>query len=215
MTHAGATREQWLHAAIDAFRPRFAEVGMPIPEQIHISVGFGYGAKRESAVILGQCWSTAASEDGVNHIFISPEMNDTAKVLAALLHELIHAADDNKSGHKGAFAEAATRLGFQGKLTTLDPSIELSVEMMTLAATLGHYPHGALHPMGVPVKTPVGPDGSTIPVAIGRTHSGPSKQGTRMIKCECECGYSVRTTAKWLTVGNPFCPLGHEMFPLI
>jgi hypothetical protein len=65
-----------------------------LPQRIYVSVGFGYDAKRESAKILGQCWKTSASADFVNHIFISPELDDTARVLGVLLHELIHAADD-------------------------------------------------------------------------------------------------------------------------
>lgn len=203
------TREAWLHSAIDALRDRFAEVGMPLPEKIHVSVGFGYGSKRESAVILGQCWSREASEDGINHVFISPEVNDTARVLDILIHELIHAADNNTSGHKGAFAEAATRLGLEGPMTATRASITLAAEMMTLAAALGEYPHGALKASStVRVKVPAGTPGTATP----RVHSGPAKQGTRMLKVVCpEDGYTVRTTAKWLAVGYPSCPCGTQM----
>jgi hypothetical protein len=42
-------------------------------------------------------------------------------MLVSLLHELIHAADDCASGHKGAFAEAVTRFGFQGPMTQTRP----------------------------------------------------------------------------------------------
>lgn len=201
------TREAWLHSAIDALRPRFAEVGMPIPEKIHVSVGFGYGAKRESSVILGQCWAARASADGVNHLFISPELDDTARVLDVLIHELIHAADDCKSGHRGAFAEAATRLGLEGPMTATQASVTLAFEMMTLAAALGDYPHGKLTATRVPAKAPVGPDGKPVPF-----HSGPGKQGTRMLKAVClESGYTVRLTRKWLDAyGAPICPCHSE-----
>jgi hypothetical protein len=38
------------------------------------------------------------------------------------------------------------------------------------------------------------------------------KQGTRLIKVECEmCGYVVRTTNKWLRVGRPTCCCGGKM----
>ncbi len=38
------------------------------------------------------------------------------------------------------------------------------------------------------------------------------KAGTRMLKVECpDCGYTVRTTAKWIEVGLPTCPCGCEM----
>lgn len=34
------------------------------------------------------------------------------------------------------------------------------------------------------------------------------KQGTRLLKCRCaSCGYTVRTTRKWLDLaGPPICP---------
>lgn len=209
MTTATITREAWLHAAIDALRTRFTEVGLPLPERLHVSVGFGYGAKRESATVLGQCWAARASEDGVNHIFISPELDDTARVLDVLMHELIHAADDCKSGHKGAFAEAATRLGLEGPMTATRASVTLAAEMVCLAESLGAYPHGKLSASKVPAKTPVGPDGKPVP-----THSGPAKQTTRMLKVVCAggTGYTVRLSRKWLDVGAPLCPCcGTEM----
>ncbi|WP_144121162.1 SprT-like domain-containing protein [Catellatospora sichuanensis] len=207
------TRESWLLNAVEALRPRFAEVGMPIPEKLHVSVGFGFGAKAESSVILGQCWAKRASDDGVNHIFIAPTVGDTARVLDILIHELIHAADDCQNGHKGAFAEAATRLGLEGKMTATVASLPLAAEMLLLAETLGEYPHGVLsgavrtRAPKVPVPATPG-DGE----AGGRISSGPGTQGTRMLKLECPCcGYTVRTTAKWLAVGFPSCPSGTEM----
>ena len=206
------TREAWLMAAVDALRPRFAEVGMPLPERVRISVGFGYGSKRESAVILGQCWARRAVADDTNTIFISPEVEDTAQVLGILVHELIHAADDCEHGHKGAFAEAATRLGLEGPMTATVPGMALACDLLTLAATMGDYSHAALK-VSQPAKVPVGPDGQPIPDI--RIHSGPKTQGTRMLKVQCPCcGYTVRTTAKWLAVGNPSCPLGTEMLPV-
>lgn len=209
------TREAWLLAAVEALRPKFIEIGMPLPEAIRISVGFGYGSKRESANILGQCWSRAATEDAVNTIFISPELDDAADVLSVLVHELIHAADDNAHGHKGAFAEAATRLGLEGKMTATVPGLALYAEMVLLAESLGSYSHKALQIHGTKIKTPVGPEGEPIPG--GKIHSGPAKQGTRMVKVacsetDCACGgYTVRTTAKWLAIGFPLCPMGTPM----
>lgn len=213
------TREAWLHRAIESLRHRFAEVGMPIPDRVHVSVGFGFGAKSESSVILGQCWAARASEDYVNHIFISPVVNDTARVLDILIHELIHASDDCHNGHKGPFAEAATRLGLEGPMTATRASVHLAAEMMCLADSLGPYPHGALvaadrsrAKVPAPAGRPGGPGADG-----GRISSGPAKQGTRMLKlvcaeADCDCyGYTVRTTAKWIERGVPFCPNGHPM----
>lgn len=208
MTIPTVTREAWLHAAIDVLRPRFDEIAMPLPDKVHVSVGFGYGAKRESAKVLGQCWARSASDDGVNHLFISPEVNDTARVLDILIHELIHAADDCRNGHKGPFAHAAKALGLQGKMTETTAGVVLAAETTAIAATLGEYAHAALHTAPVPT-VPGEPD----PAGPGTpTHSGPGTQTTRLIKVECaHCGYTVRTTAKWLALGNPRCPEGEEM----
>jgi hypothetical protein len=209
------TRELWLEKAVDAFRPRFAEVGHPLPEKIHISIGFGYGAKRENAKILGQCWKRAASEDGVNHVFIGPEEADTMELLVTVLHELIHVALDCEDGHRGRFAEIGTRLGFMGPMTFTPPSVELAAELVCLAETLGEFPHGKLNVKVL--STAPAPVGGGVIVSGGGWHSGPAKQGTRMRKliCEtpdCACGgYTVRTTAKWLAVGMPSCPMGAQM----
>ena len=192
----GLTREAWLHRAIEAFRPRFAEIGLPLPEKLHVSVGFGYSSRAESKYILGQCWARRASADGVNHIFLGPQEGDPAAMLVSLLHELIHAADDCASGHKGAFAEAATRLGFEGPMTRTPPGLDLTAEVITLAEALGPFPHARLDPTMADVPAPVPPAGSPAPTPDpgGKVHSGPGKQGTRMIKLTAAacCGYSVR-----------------------
>jgi hypothetical protein len=213
------TREEWLHQAIEALRPEFEKIEFPLPEKIHVSVGFGYGAKRESAKILGQCWSSLASEDGVNHLFISPELKDEARVLDVLIHELVHAVDDCKSGHKGAFAKAAKALGLTGKMTATVATPELTGTLRELAKGLGPYAHATLYPMGKPIQPKTEPkpeDPEETPEEETPVHSGPKKQGTRMIKVacssECECGgYVVRTTQKWIEVGMPVCPFGTVM----
>jgi hypothetical protein len=154
----GLTREAWLHRAIGAFRPRFTEIGLPLPARLHVSVGFGYSSRAESKHILAQCWARRASADGVNHIFPGPQEGDPAAMLISLLHELIHAADDCQSGHKGAFAQAATRLGFEGPMTQTPPGLDLTADVITLAEALGPFPHARLDPAtaSVPVRAPPG-----------------------------------------------------------
>lgn len=43
------------------------------------------------------------------------------------------------------------------------------------------------------------------------TPTSTAKAGTRLLKLECKCGYTVRTTQKWIEVGMPTCPCGEEM----
>ncbi|MGV9815795.1 hypothetical protein ACWDTQ_28285 [Streptomyces cellulosae] len=232
------TREEWLHLAIEALRPSFEALAFPIPAKVHVSVGFGYGAKRESAIVLGQCWSKSSSEDGVNHIFISPEIKSAVQVLETLVHELVHAADDNRSGHRGDFARIAKALGLTGRMTATYAGTALAEKLAALIKEIGPYPHAALKPLGyvrvtepdrgieiadqddeeAPQTAPEAAPEETpeVPEEEAPKHSGPKKQGTRMVKVtcstDCECGgYTVRTTQKWIAVGMPICPAGQVM----
>jgi hypothetical protein len=176
--------------------------------------------------VWGQCWSGAASEDNLSHIFISPELADTMEVLRVLLHELIHASLDSpagiRDGHKGLFAEIATRLGFFSPMTETPASPTLQAELLTIADVLGHYPHGALQvrqPATVLIGVPVPTGDPTSRPNNPRTQSGPAAQKNRHIKLTCSVpscpcgGYTVRTTARWIAIGLPCCPLGGEMTP--
>lgn len=213
-TTARPTREAWLEAAIEAFRPRFIEYGYPLPTLVHISVGFAYGAKRESPGIAGQAWKRDASSDGINHVFISPEIGDTVEVLATLVHELVHVALDLEDGHRGRFAEIATRAGLEGPMLATRPSLDLATEMMTLSAVLGEYPHGELDVSRVAVKpgvpVPVGPDGGPI-----RWSTGPRPQTNRWFSIKCPAdGYIAKTSRRWLEQGAPLCGIcGTRMEP--
>jgi hypothetical protein len=115
-------------------------------------------------------------------------MEHAPQVAAVLAHELCHAADNCRNGHKAAFRKIALRIGLQGKMTATEAGPELAERLNALCKEIGPYPHASL-------------DRSKQP-----------KQGTRMLKLECpECGYTARTTAKWLATGVPTCPCGTEM----
>lgn len=185
------TREEWLVAAVAALTPLFEEQGATIPA-VRVSVGWPGGNGRKNSVI-GQCWATSQSADGVGQVFISPVLDDAVQVLDVLTHELVHAVDDCKSGHKGAFAKLAKALGLGGKMTATVAGDELRAKLETISAELGDYPHAKL--------------------AAGAGAEGPKKQGTRMLKVECAegSGYVVRMTRKWLDeYGTPACPCHGE-----
>lgn len=193
MTTAVKTREEWLLEAAELFRPWFTENEFPLPEKLRLSVGY---AKRQSKNAIGVCYVSSASEDEVHQIFVSPEIKDPVKVLATLLHELIHAADDGKSGHRGEFARIAKGMGLEGKMTATVPGADLTLALEAISSKLGEYPHGVLIP--------------------GRGGTGSGKVGgqtTRMIKVSAQCcGYVARTTRKWLdSMGTPWCPCGNPM----
>lgn len=182
------SRENWLLEAVDIMRPWFEEHGATVPELVRVSVGFG---KRMRKGTIGVCYSSKAASDGVHQLYMSPVLDDAVKVLSTLMHELIHAWDDCKSGHRGEFRRVAVALGLTGKMTATVAGDELVTRLQDVAGKLGPYPHSALN------ISELGP-----------------KQSTRLLKVHAPdcCGMIVRITRKWLDeVGYPFCPCGNEM----
>ena len=185
-------------AALDLMRPHFKTRGNPIPK---CSVSCGWPSIKGTAAKsrrIGECWTPDAAKDKRAAIFISPvlgvKVDSECDVLAVLVHEAVHAAVGVECGHKGAFKQCATSVGLVGKMTSTTAGEELVELMEEWAKELGPYPHGVMDPATA-------------------KKSGPKKQGTRMIKCECtQCGYVARTTKKWLEdVGAPHCPMHGAM----
>ena len=175
-------RESWLQQVASALEPIFANKGAALPNY-RVSCSFpstgGLSAKRKT---IGQCWDASASADGTTEIFISPTEDDPVEVAATLCHELVHAAVSVAAGHGPAFRKVALAMGLQGKMTATEAGENFKTMIAPILARVGEYPHARLD-------------------ATQR-----KKQGTRMVKCVCECGYTVRTTAKWIDVGVPHCP---------
>lgn len=182
------TREEWLNEALHQYiAPLLARHGATVPQDCRVSVGFpGGGSARKC---IGECWPRVRSSKGVNEIFINPSITDNpVKALDVLIHEAIHAADDCKSGHKGFFRKVAKAVGLTGKMTSTVAGPQL---LAWITGTLNRLPvieHARLD------------------------LSGRRKQSTRMLKLECtNCGYTVRTTQKWIEVGLPTCCCGSDM----
>lgn len=167
------TREEWLTEAVrllDDLLPNTIE-----RTPFRVSVGFPVGKRGgNGGKVIGQCHY--AAQDGVPQLFIHPELTDPVRVLDVLLHERIHAVLPVGTGHKRLFAQVAAECGLVGKPTATVAGPDLLPILEAVADTLGEYPHGSLD----------------YEAARGK------KQGTRMLKCECEvCGFIFRTTAKW------------------
>ena len=160
--------------------------GRGVPE-VRVSVGFPKSGGRGNSVI-GQCWASEASADKRAQIFIHPMLEDGARVLDVLLHELVHATLGAGLGHGKEFKQLATACGLTGKMTATVASPELIEQLNAIIELIGEYPHAKLNT------------------------DNTKKQTTRLIKCECqECGYITRTSSKWLEgLGAPICPLDFE-----
>lgn len=181
-------REEWLNKAVEKLRPVFeaAEVRWPDGVALRVSVGWPVrGALSKNKRRIGECHPTESSKDEVNEIFISPWLDDPLVVLETEVHEVIHAIDNCKAGHRGAFGVAARKVGLEGKITATHAGDKLKERLNVIIKDLGEYPHSTLDPATLDKK----------------------KQGTRMIKLQCPaCGYVVRTTRQWIEVGLPVCP---------
>lgn len=177
------TREAWLTAAVDWFRPAFQELDAPLPAVVRVTMGFPSRGKASRAI--GETWYPEAAQDGATNVYIKPTFGATgeADILAILAHELCHAA--GAKGHGKAFKRLAHGIGLSGPMRSTHAGVELARDLDALARHLGDIPHGAIDPGQSPVK----------------------KQGTRQRKVICAiCGYTARTTAKWLEmVGAPHC----------
>jgi hypothetical protein len=137
-----ATREQWLKEAILALTPLFKEKGYAVPK-CHVSCGFASTDVKRGHI--GQCWSTKASADKVNQIFISPGLSDSVEVLDTLMHELVHAVDDCQNKHGPVFKKMALKLGMKGPMRSAGAGPELKIKLEKMATSLGTYPHAKLN----------------------------------------------------------------------
>lgn len=189
---ANMTREKWLVQAADIITDTIiCPAAEALNEQYdleHFRVSIGHPQNKGA---IGECWKKSASTDQHNEIFITPHEDNSTDILATLVHELIHAADDCQSGHKNFFARMARKCGLVGKLTATTAGDELKEQLLDIVDVLGDIPHHKLD----------------------KNHRVRPKQSTRMLKIECSsCGFNFRaskTQIKRMTIAK--CnACGHE-----
>ena len=182
------TREEWLTAGVEELRPLFKLAGKPIADKVRIACGFPLDAKRSKAI--GQCWSQSNSGDSTVEILISPELAEPVQVFEVLVHELCHATPNGMNHGKPFQAIAKLMLLEPYNGTVREPwkstkgTAEFVAAYQDIISTLGDYPHAPL------------------------TYTTKKTQTTRMLKAVCDCGYTIRLTAKWAAQGLPTCTCG-------
>ena len=174
------TREEWLERAVKAVTPIFTNKGFDIPP-CRVSCGFASTGVRSGHI--GQCWSTKASQDGINQIFISPALSEGFEVVDTLVHELVHAVDDCANKHGKEFKKIALSVGLVGPMRSAGAGEKLKPVLMEIAAKLGEYPHSRLK----------------ISKRIATKQSRP-----RAMCSQCE--FTVPMLKKYLHYGPPLCP---------
>jgi hypothetical protein len=139
MTWAPAFRRNlWLAQAVTDLRPHFYGAGLPLPKQVLVTTGSTLVT--ESGPALGQCTSSKSRADRLPMITIHETLSDRVTILAALVHELIHAADDCQCRHGAWFTAWAMELGLVGPAYTSLPSTSLRSKLESVALGLGPYP---------------------------------------------------------------------------
>jgi hypothetical protein len=189
------TREEWLNKLITALRPWFDSLGQPLPEKLRVSCSWpSKNALSRKKRVVGQCWYPASSADGTTEVLVSYVQAEPLEVAETIAHELVHAAVGPGHGHGGLFIALARQLGFTKPWKSTPATEELKAELTEVIKTLGEYPHAVLDSK----STEAG--------------GGEKPQKARMLKVKCgECGYTVRTTKKWLEDrGAPICPCNEE-----
>jgi hypothetical protein len=186
-----AYREAWLAAAVEHFKPDFEAQSYPLQAQVRVTCGWpSRGALAPKVRRMGECWSTTASADGANEIFISPLLAEPIEVGSVLVHELVHAAVGPQWGHQKPFRSLAVKMGLLGPMRSTTANPLLRERLNALSQQLGPYPHATLD-------------------ARDR-----KKQGTRLLRCACpSCGYIARITQRWIAFGLPVCPCGTSLVP--
>jgi hypothetical protein len=198
-TNEHDTRESWLRAATDELRSYYASCGVLVPNNIRFAIAFPSTGRRGRAI--GECWHSSTSADGNYEIIVRADVADPLEVLGVLTHELIHSALPINAGHGKIYRAAALKLGLEGAMRHAMPGILLRERLAKLAETLGPLPHAKLN------------------IERGRDNKGPAdrpkKQGTRMLKAECQheaCAFVVRVAATPVKeIGPPHCPKHGEM----
>jgi hypothetical protein len=185
------TREAWLIEATKHLRPWFEQEDAPLPN-IQVSIGVQPGA-----TTLATCYpddKEPGDPEYTSNIYVTPAVDpeEPTRLLDILLHEMVHAANHFQgiNGHGKEFGAIARALGLTGKMVATVASPELVERLQPIAEVLGPFPH---NPMNL--------------AARGLGPGGKPKQTTRMIKTWCgDCGYTSRTSRKWLEVAIPLCP---------
>tara|TARA_R110002051_G_scaffold94181_1_gene163910 strand:+ start:1373 stop:1978 length:606 start_codon:yes stop_codon:yes gene_type:complete len=178
MKTSNLSRENYLIQTADIMRKSlFSPKGYKVPK-VELSISWATSGNRgKHGKTGGQCFAKRLHENNINQIIISPAysgstIKGTLRILDILAHELVHAVDDLKSGHKKAFKDCATAIGLIGKMQSTEASKELNGWLRkNIVDKLGKFPHGKV----------------SLP--------DDKKQTTRNIKVACDsCDFSFRTS---------------------
>jgi hypothetical protein len=214
-TTAPLNREGWLTAFANEVAPIIqSRAGLKVPmDRIRLSCSFPRTRatpNRKGGYTTGVCMHGATHKSGIHELFINPLKANVLPIHPdapddkrdqgvgdIVIHEMLHACFDEKTGHKAKFAKAAKAMGLTGKPTSTTAGPEAQKIIKAIVEKIGDYPHEALE------------------------GTWGKKQTTRLLKVQClDCGYvneagngyTARITMTWIeNAGLPTCPCGAVM----
>lgn len=175
-------REGWLQEAASFLTHYLANFHIQCP-LIRVSCGFpSKNGLRAQKRVIGECFEGQACTDGRPQIFISPTLADSVKVLATLLHEMLHAAIGCEHGHKKPFSQAARKAGLDGKPTATVVTVgsPLHTILVNYVRQSGAYPHAAIR-SGRSSNSGSDPDDADA-----------TRPGSRLRLYECACEPTIK-----------------------
>lgn len=204
-----STREGWLTAAAELILEElFPEASVTRPRRVRVTCALTQGGRN----VIGECWHGKCSADGTREVTVSAVLDapaDAQGLLATLVHELLHAALPEDTGHRGEFARALPSLGLEGPPTSTIAGDDLRAWFRwSLLPRLGRFPHASLNPYGVRVgpDTPTdAPRDGQPPIRRPRCKppgQKPQRNRQRLYQCP-ECGQKIRAAGRTLLA---LCP---------
>ena len=81
-------REDWFNAALPLLKERvFMPEGLKVPDNVRIGVGtLSSRSGKSNSTNIGVCFPAERSESNTIEIFISPELEESNRVLDVVLH---------------------------------------------------------------------------------------------------------------------------------
>jgi|TARA_R110000765_G_scaffold93293_1_gene175970 hypothetical protein len=137
----------WLEKATQELQTQvFTPAKLRVPNQLRLNVGSMTGTAKDRNHTLGCCYRKDVA-NGVNMITLNistTQAKDSGRVLDVLVHELIHAIDNNKHGHKGEFRKMALAVGLKGKMTATIATKKLKKVLAGIVKKIGKFPTKAV-----------------------------------------------------------------------
>lgn len=181
---------------------------------------YGMGHRGIRGITYYDMWkhdpkSEPHKQHAVVEVCIFGEEN-SLQIAGTMLHEMGHVLAGYEAAHGPMWKDWCHKIGYANATATINYGDPGTFDE-EFVKTLSKIPPPDDGTPGQGKHLPSFKGGKTCSAGHG-THGGKSRgtgSGSRMKKLECpKCGYTCRTTKKWLEKGLPTCPCGMKFIDL-